>query len=290
MRFPTKPFSAEPESMCPERICDGSGFVVDSDRTARPCLCRAHDIEARRRRRHGRAMPQQWRGMSLMRIPPHEVSTESLRVVGAYINQLSDAMREGRHLWICHPLPLRVKRDDPGIPEVPEDLDPTPLTAAETAEQEEEQLWRDAVVTELPRHSASLLAAVCERAFQQGTPYYAISHRDLLISLAVRARRRDGSYGVLLERLAAVDLLAVWDFAAPHADWASATEDRASWAREQTELVLRDRYEQCRSTVVASTIAIDDQEKVVGPRIHSLVLRMCGEPVIATPDFAIPVT
>jgi len=85
---------------CPYDACDGSGLLVDEEtRTSRPCRCRPQMLSARRTTSLARSIPKKYRGLSLDRPPISGMPDSTKRVVGAYIRELDDHLRQGRGLW-----------------------------------------------------------------------------------------------------------------------------------------------------------------------------------------------
>ena len=92
--------ASEPGSdFCPERACDGSGWILDEDNTARPCACRETRIRRAGSRRIGTGIPKRFRGVSFDRKPVCDLDPDLLREVRRFIRDLPENLDAGRGLW-----------------------------------------------------------------------------------------------------------------------------------------------------------------------------------------------
>jgi DNA replication protein DnaC len=90
---------------CPLGKCDGSGWFVESDDTARPCDCRDRRIAQARTRGVRTLIPTKYQGVSFDRPPLSDLQRDgrSLLVVQAvreFIDDLDARIADGRGLWI----------------------------------------------------------------------------------------------------------------------------------------------------------------------------------------------
>jgi len=88
------------EDPCPFGRCDGSGFVVDDDRNATVCACRAQRIDGRRTRDLSGVIPKRYRGVSFDRPPVTEIAPAVVTQVRRYIRDLDPNLETGRGLWL----------------------------------------------------------------------------------------------------------------------------------------------------------------------------------------------
>lgn len=85
-----------------------------------------------------------------------------------------------------------------------------------------------------------------------------------------------GSYMDLFRRLCAVDLLHLDDLGA---------ERRTEWVLEQLYSIVNERWQDERSVVVTTNLALDELREQVGWRTVSRLMEMCGDPIpIMGPD------
>jgi DNA replication protein DnaC len=78
------------------------------------------------------------------------------------------------------------------------------------------------------------------------------------------------SYMDLVRRLAGVDLLHLEDLGA---------EKRTDWVLEQLYSLVNERYEEERSIVVTTNLALDELERQIGARTVSRLVEICGDPL-----------
>jgi DNA replication protein DnaC len=92
--------AAEVLGFCPERLCDGSGWLLDEEtNTAQPCRCRDGRINRAQSRRLGTGIPKRFRGVSFDRKPICDMDPELIRHVRQFVRQIDRNLDEGRGLW-----------------------------------------------------------------------------------------------------------------------------------------------------------------------------------------------
>jgi DNA replication protein DnaC len=81
-------------------VCDGSGFIVDTEaRTTRVCTCRAQRIAERRAKRLSSKIPDRFIGVSFDREPIAGMDPHVVAEVRRYVADLDTHLDEGRGLW-----------------------------------------------------------------------------------------------------------------------------------------------------------------------------------------------
>ena len=90
---------------CPLGICDGSGWIVDADDSARPCDCRDRRIQQARTRGVRSVLPAKYQGVGFDRPPLADMERKpqfrkAIVSVRQYLEQLDDNIAAGRGLWI----------------------------------------------------------------------------------------------------------------------------------------------------------------------------------------------
>ncbi len=91
---------------CPLGICDGGGWITDSeDEIARPCGCRERRIQQARMRGVRSVLPSKYQGVSLERPPIADMARDPqtrdvVEVVSAFISELGERIADGRGLWL----------------------------------------------------------------------------------------------------------------------------------------------------------------------------------------------
>jgi DNA replication protein DnaC len=91
---------------CPLGICDGGGWITDSeDEIARPCGCRERRIQQARMRGVRSVLPSKYQGVSLERPPIADMARDPqtrdvVEVVSAFIGELGERIADGRGLWL----------------------------------------------------------------------------------------------------------------------------------------------------------------------------------------------
>lgn len=86
---------------CPFGICDGSGFVVDTEaRTTQACRCRPQRVAERRARRLNSVIPRRYQGASFDRPPVTNMDPFVVKEVRRYVLDLDANLDAGRGLWL----------------------------------------------------------------------------------------------------------------------------------------------------------------------------------------------
>jgi DNA replication protein DnaC len=87
-------------SACPDKRCDGSGFLYDEDsRRARPCSCRPARMARKRSAAVAGRLPRRFREVSFDREPVRSMNNALIRDVRAYVRAIGERLDEGRGLW-----------------------------------------------------------------------------------------------------------------------------------------------------------------------------------------------
>jgi len=90
---------ADVTGFCPERLCDGSGWLLDDDNVARPCPCRERRINRAQSRRIGTGIPKRFRGVSFERKPVCDMDPYVLQSVRHFVHRIEQNLDEGKGLW-----------------------------------------------------------------------------------------------------------------------------------------------------------------------------------------------
>jgi DNA replication protein DnaC len=241
---------------CPLGVCDGSGFVVDeATNTASDCRCRAGRIARRRAASLEGRVPRRYRGASFDRPPVLGMPDAVVSEVRSYVRNLSARLDEGRGLWLVG------------------DVGTGKTTLAMIASGAALQAGRTVAIYSLPR----------------------------LLNLIRDEIGTENSLLDLLDRLSSVDLLHIDDLGAQHT---------TPWRLEQLYSIVDARY-QAKRAIIATTnlmpdklseqlgqriqttvselapghtneerrVVSDDASEVVGKRIVSRLVEMCGDPL-----------
>jgi DNA replication protein DnaC len=92
--------SAEVLGFCPERLCDGTGWILDEEaNVARPCKCRDGRISRVQSRRIGTGIPKRFRGVSFERKPVCDLDSQTVQHVRQFVRKIDKNLDEGRGLW-----------------------------------------------------------------------------------------------------------------------------------------------------------------------------------------------
>ena len=92
--------SAEVLGFCPERLCDGTGWLLDEEaNVARPCKCRDGRINRVQSRRIGTGIPKRFRGVSFERKPICDIDSEVLREIRRFVRTIDENVDKGHGLW-----------------------------------------------------------------------------------------------------------------------------------------------------------------------------------------------
>lgn len=240
---------------CPLGVCDGSGFVIDeATNTATDCSCRRGRIAASRAASLEGRIPNRYRGVSFDRPPVLGMPEKIVSEVRRYVTRLDAQLEEGRGLWLT---------GDVGT------------------------------------GKTSLAMIVSKAAIDSGRSV-AIYSLPRLLNLIRDEVGTDNSLLDLLDRLSSVDLLHIDDLGAQHT---------TPWRLEQLYSIVDARY-QAKRAIVATTnlmpselaeqmgrrilttvsedngeqtserkVVSDDSSEVVGKRIVSRLVEICGDPL-----------
>jgi DNA replication protein DnaC len=249
------PGSRDPHA-CPLGLCDGSGFLVDeATNTASDCRCRASRIARRRAASLEGRIPKLYRGASFDRPPVLGMSEPVVSAVRGYVRNLGARLEEGRGMWL---------------------------------------------VGDVGTGKTTLAMIVSGAALETG---YSVAIYSLprLLNLIRDEVGTDNSLLDLLDRLSSVDLLHIDDLGAQHT---------TPWRLEQLYSIIDARY-QAKRPIIATTnllppelsrqmsqkilttvsdlgtgetseerrVVSDDASEVVGQRIVSRLVEMCGDPL-----------
>jgi DNA replication protein DnaC len=247
--------SRDPDA-CPVGLCDGSGFVVDeATNTASDCRCRASRIARKRSARLEGRIPKRYRGASFDRPPVLGMPEPVVSAVRGYVRNLDAHLEEGRGMWL---------------------------------------------VGDVGTGKTTLAMIVSGAALEAG---YSVAVYSLprLLNLIRDEIGTDNSLLDLLDRLSSVDLLHIDDLGAQHT---------TPWRLEQLYSIIDARY-QAKRPIIATTnllppelsrqmsqkvlttvsdlgtgetseerrVVSDDASEVVGQRIVSRLVEMCGDPL-----------
>lgn len=231
---------------CPLGRCDGSGFVIDeATNTASDCGCRRGRIAAARAASLEGRVPLLYRGASFDRPPVTGMPEPVVSQVRRYVRDMDARLREGRGLWITG------------------DVGTGKTTLAMIVSKAARDLGYSVAIYSLPR---------------------------LLNLIRDEVADSESSLLGLLDRLSSVDLLHIDDLGAEHT---------TPWRLEQLYSIVDARY-QARKAIVATTNlmpeelaeqmgrrvsahergdASDETSEVVGKRIVSRLVEICGDPL-----------
>jgi DNA replication protein DnaC len=248
--------SAGAGSDCPLGQCDGSGFVIDeATNTASDCGCRRGRIAAARTASLEGRIPNLYRGVSFDRPPVLGMPDPIVSEVRRYVRNLDDRLNEGRGLWLT---------GDVGT-------------------------------------GKTSLAMIVSKAAVDAGRTVAIYSLPRLLNLIRDEIGAENSLLDLLDRLCSVDLLHIDDLGAQHT---------TPWRLEQLYSIVDTRY-QAKRAIIATTnlmpdelaeqlgrrilttvsqgnagqtseerkVMSDDSSEVVGRRIVSRLVEMCGDPL-----------
>ena len=92
---------AEISGFCPERMCDGSGWLLDEEsNVARPCACRERRIHRSASRRIGTGIPKRYRGVSFDRRPICDMDPTLLSHLRRFVHRIEQNLDDGKGLWL----------------------------------------------------------------------------------------------------------------------------------------------------------------------------------------------
>lgn len=251
----TLPGPRNPDA-CPLGVCDGSGFVVDEEtNTASDCHCRAQRIARRRAASLEGRVPKRYRGASFDRPPVLGMPEPVVGAVRTYVRNLKARLEEGRGLWL---------------------------------------------VGDVGTGKTTLAMLVSAAALDAG---YSVAVYSLprLLNLIRDEIGAEGGLLDLLDRLSSIDLLHIDDLGAQHT---------TPWRLEQLYSIVDARYQAKRAIIATTNLMPDELAKqmgrqvlttvtegrtgeaveerqvmsnaaseVVGDRIVSRLIEMCGDPL-----------
>jgi DNA replication protein DnaC len=241
---------------CPLGLCDGSGFVVDdATNTASDCRCRAGRIARKRAANLEGRIPKRYRGASFERPPVLGMPEAVVSEVRSYVRNLNARIEEGRGMWLV---------GDVGT-------------------------------------GKTTLAMIVSAAALEAGHTVAIYSLPRLLNLIRDEIGTENSLLDLLDRLSAVDLLHIDDLGAQHT---------TPWRLEQLYSIVDARYQAGRPIVATTNlmpsalaeqmgrqihttvtedgdgqtsaerrVVSNDASEVVGQRIVSRLVEMCGDPL-----------
>ncbi|HTU77457.1 MAG TPA: ATP-binding protein [Solirubrobacteraceae bacterium] len=241
---------------CPFGVCDGSGFVIDAaTNTASDCACRRGRIAAARAATLEGRVPNRYRGVCFERPPVLGMPEAIVAEVRRYVRNLEPRLAEGRGLWLT---------GDVGT-------------------------------------GKTSLAMIVSKAALDAGRSVAIYSLPRLLNLIRDEIGAENSLLDLLDSLSAVDLLHIDDLGAQHT---------TPWRLEQLYSIVDARY-QAKRAIIATTHLMPDElaeqmgrrvlasapdadarqqgreraslaedaGEVVGKRIVSRLVEMCGDPL-----------
>lgn len=85
---------------CPFGLCDGSGFIIGDDLTARECQCRPQRVARARSRSLSAVIPRKYRHVAFERPPISDLPEPIVRAVRGYVRKLEEHLRAGEGLWL----------------------------------------------------------------------------------------------------------------------------------------------------------------------------------------------
>jgi DNA replication protein DnaC len=92
---------AEVMGFCPERLCDGSGWLLDEETNiARACPCREARINRVQSRKIGTGIPKRFRGVSFERQPICDLDPMLLMEMRRFVREIDKNLDMGRGLWL----------------------------------------------------------------------------------------------------------------------------------------------------------------------------------------------
>lgn len=210
------PSSRDPNS-CPLGLCDGSGFVVDeATNTATDCRCRAGRIARKRAATLEGRIPKRYRGASFDRPPVLGLPDAVVSEVRSYVRNLSARLEEGRGMWLV---------GDVGT-------------------------------------GKTTLAMIVSAAALDAGHTVAIYSLPRLLNLIRDEIGTENSLLDLLDRLSGVDLLHIDDLGAQHT---------TPWRLEQLYSIVDARYQAGRPIIATTNLMPKDLAKQMGRQIHTTV-------------------
>jgi DNA replication protein DnaC len=91
---------------CPYELCDGSGFVYDTEtNTAYDCRCRAQRVALSKARSLSAVIPRRYRDVAFERPPVTEIEPRRVvEEVRSFVRRIDDHLDAGRGLWFMGPV------------------------------------------------------------------------------------------------------------------------------------------------------------------------------------------
>ena len=236
---------------CPFGSCDGSGFVVDETNTASDCRCRPSRIAKQRASRLEGRLPKRYSGVSFDRAPVPGLPEPVVAAVRRYTRNVDARLDEGRGLWLVG------------------DVGTGKTTLAMIVSKAALEAGRSVAIYSLPR----------------------------LLNLIQDEVGSENSLLSLLDRLSSVDLLHIDDLGAQYT---------TPWRLEQLYSIVDARYQAGRAIVATTNLTpealseqmgrrvltpasqgkrgervvmSDEACELVGRRIVSRLMEMCGDPL-----------
>ncbi len=210
------PASRDPNA-CPLGLCDGSGFLVDETaNTASDCRCRASRIARKRAASLEGRVPKRYRGASFDRPPVLGMPDAVVAEVRSYVRNLSARLEEGRGMWLV---------GDVGT-------------------------------------GKTTLAMIVSAAALEAGHTVAIYSLPRLLNLIRDEIGTENSLLDLLDKLSGVDLLHIDDLGAQHT---------TPWRLEQLYSIVDARYQAGRPIIATTNLLPTDLAKQMGRQIHTTV-------------------
>ncbi|HWX88156.1 MAG TPA: ATP-binding protein [Solirubrobacteraceae bacterium] len=202
---------------CPLGLCDGSGFLVDEvTNTASDCRCRASRIARKRAASLEGRVPKRYRGASFDRPPVLGMPEAVVSGVRSYVRNLSARLEEGRGMWLV---------GDVGT-------------------------------------GKTTLAMIVSAAALEAGHSVAIYSLPRLLNLIRDEIGTENSLLDLLDKLSGVDLLHIDDLGAQHT---------TPWRLEQLYSIVDARYQAGRPIIATTNLLPPDLAKQMGRQIHTTV-------------------
>ncbi len=101
---PPHPISRNGER-CPYDLCDGSGFVYDTEtNTAFDCRCRAQRVARAKARSLSAVIPRRYRDVSFDRAPVIDIDPNIVAATRRFADRIDEHLDAGRGLWFMGPV------------------------------------------------------------------------------------------------------------------------------------------------------------------------------------------
>lgn len=90
---------------CPYGVCDGSGFVYDTQtNTAFDCRCRAQRVAMAKARTLSAVIPRRYRDVSFDRPPVTDIASNIVTATRRFADRIDEHLDAGRGLWFMGPV------------------------------------------------------------------------------------------------------------------------------------------------------------------------------------------